>query len=185
VKSDGTLALYSVLPYRKPGTLLGSLLFKDMPEESDFSGGLTWSKPAQTVAQRYQAGFTTRPGMAGGRYTAPAKGENALDFAQVPLTGIDFGAVEGDLPGMLSDTISISTASVAKETSTPADKLTIRINPANGLVTGSFTTTFFAPPTGQKTVTVSLNGAIVQKAGVAGGYFLGPQHSGIFSFTSP
>jgi hypothetical protein len=182
VKSDGSLALFTTLPYKKAGTLLGTILFQDSSEESDCEGVLTWTKPAQPTAQRYQAGFSTLPTLVGGRYVAPAKGENALDFGQQPMTGVGFGAVLGDLLSPIADQISISTASAVRETSTPTDKLTVKINPATGLITGSFTANFFGPLSGQKTLSVPLNGAIVQKVGIAGGFFLGPEHSGIFSF---
>jgi hypothetical protein len=185
VKTDGSFALYTTLPYKKPGTLLGTIVFQGIPGESDCLGSLTWTKPAQTTVQRYQAGFSTLPTLVGGRYVPPAKGENAIDFGQQPITAADFGAVAGDLPGRFDDHISISNASVVHETSSLTDKLTVKINPATGLITGSFTTNFFASPTGQKNITVTLGGAIVQKQGIAGGFFLGPEHSGIFSFPVP
>ncbi len=182
VKSDGSLAVFAPLGYKTAGTLVGTIIFQDVPGESDCAGNLTWVKPAQTTVQRYQAGFSATPPLVGGRYVAPALGENAIDFDQQPITGGGFGAVNGDLLSPITDQISISTASVVRETSSPTDKLTIKINPATGLVTGSFTSGFFTAPTGLKNTSVTLTGAIIQKQGIVAGYFLGPQHSGVFSF---
>ncbi len=178
VKTDGSFAFFATLPYKISGALHGQVKFEDLPNQSDFDGNLSWTKPAQTKAGIYRNGFSVSTILVGSLYTPPAKGERALDFSTQPTESLTLSLGYGDLPLILSDTIDLSPKNRVVETSANTDGLSVKINPKTGLFTGSFTSVFFEPPTGQKALKANFSGAILQKRVLAAGYFLAPLHSG-------
>jgi hypothetical protein len=168
--SKGGLWPLYFAPSGVPQTLLGWVAFDTNGaggKPDGFTGTVTWVKPALTVTNNtnnyYTNGFTNTSVLLGSVYSAAYQRTNGLALANpsIALSG-------GNLSTNLADFVNAA----GLETYTTADKttLTLTINPASGLFTGQY-----APAKGKQ---IPLGGAVLQNAGVAGGFFLGTNQSG-------
>ena len=174
--------VYVNLPYKAAGSLVGRITFEDQSGVSDCDGLLDWYKPAQIAAGIYKVGFDTTLSAIGSRYAKPPAGVLALNLAtgspnaNVDLTEPDFVTtttkrVTVAIGGVLNtDSVTINNPST--------DALVMSINSKTGLFLG----TFKHPVSG---ITVKLQGALLHKQNVAGGYFIGPVQSGAVSLAAP
>jgi N-acetylneuraminic acid mutarotase len=87
LKEDGSMALYTIVPYRPgpAGTLSGVFRFNEVQDVSDLDGELAWSKPRQTGPALYRNGFETTSHLIGSHYRRPAACEQALVFTNTLL----------------------------------------------------------------------------------------------------
>ncbi len=173
--------VYIPLGYKTVGSLVGSMAFEDVPGMSDCDGSLTWQKPAQTAAGLYKAGFATTLSAVASLYSPPPAGALALDLpiassnATVTLSEPDFAStlshdvtlgISPTLPG--TDGVTV--------TSPSADALTMSVKTKSGVFSG----TFVNPLTNKAT---KLQGVLLYKQSIAGGYFLSPTQSGEVSLS--
>lgn len=177
------------------GSLLGGLvLLKGNESDADdniLTGALTWTRPANTAATAriYKAGFglagtpVTSPvllDVVGGRCVIPLASQlilGAISASQNARAVFEYGSIHAtsDDPNVLLDITAGGKVGVSVPN--PA-ALKLTVNPATGVIGGSFTLTD-APSPGAKDVkrTVTLQGLLIRDgaAQVGVGYFLLPE----------
>jgi hypothetical protein len=144
------------------GSLLGWLTFANHPE-SDVAGTLTWFGPPRT-GLRYTSGFATQTATSGSKYVPPS-GEGTRVLA---LTN---GTVSFAAGNLVTFTNTIQLSADGKTTNLGTNKLTLTIQPATGLFTGTV-----VPPVATKAIT--FKGAVHQKGSYGSGFFLGTNQTG-------
>jgi formylglycine-generating enzyme required for sulfatase activity len=172
--------IYSVLGYKIPGSLTGSLTFEDIPAVSgtggsDCDGTFTWVKPVQPYGDLYPIGFTTTLAAAGSRYQEPPLGTLALTLSNSDPNA-NISLTEPDFAGPYNHQLYITSSSRASTdtvvvTNTSSDSLKLSINAASGIFTG----TFIDPISAER---VEVSGLILFKQTEAAGFFLSPTQSG-------
>ena len=145
--------------YKNAGHLSGAITFQHLTGQSDFSGTVTWEKPASSKAQ----GFTATSQLIGSLFSP---GLPALSLA-APATALFIG------PGVTGTATFNGLSQVGSRVKTTG--LSLTINQSNGVVTGTF-----LPPGGKKTFAVY--GVVFQDQDVADGYFVDPDGEGEFMF---
>lgn len=146
VGPQGQVLIYQPL-YTKPGSFCGTLNMTpstiDAPSSLTSGPELSWYKPQQTAADRFEKdGFLTNCAAQGGLYRVPPAGDVAAGLADVARNGlVTFGG-----PAESSETIPNSyftLTSAAKLTmATGLDnpgKTTLTVKPATGEFSGGFT----------------------------------------------
>ncbi len=120
----------------------------------------------------YSGGFTNALTIAGSAF-APDNNATLLDMAnlEVTLSG-------GILPGVLSNSVTPSPSGKFSASGEGIPGLTLSVNPATGVIRGSFTD----PVT---SATTPIKGLVFQDQTNAGGFFLGGTNSGLFLLTPP
>jgi len=162
VASDGTWPLYLSL-YAGNGLLTGWMDFTN-EVASDLSGQLTWTRPANSAAHYYPAGFTNQFLAAGSVYTPPAyRGGEILTLTNgtVTLSG-------GDVAAAFTNSISLGGLDHATDLS--SNPLTLTFLPGRGLFTGHVQD----PATGD---ILPFSGAVFQKLETGYGMHLGADQS--------
>ncbi len=165
--------IYIPVKYKSAGLLVGVMAFEAVAGVSDCDGELFWLKPSQTKGL-YKSGFTTTLLPVGSRYAAPLAGNLALD-----LTGAAQNATitlsEPDFTGDLVKNVLIGFGKPGVNTATvnnpAADLLTMSIKASTGIFSG----TIIDPISNKST---KIQGALLYKQSIAGGYFLSPTQSG-------
>jgi hypothetical protein len=150
--------------YSGIGALLSWVRFEDRTAD-DFHGSLVWMKPAQPLEKYYPSGFMLMTELAGSRYTAPTdRSAPVLDLPSgvVVLSG-------GDLPQACTNDLHLGLGS--KGTDAGPDQLKLAFTPASGLFKGRVV------PAGG-TGAIAFQGAALQKANRASGFFLSTKHAG-------
>ena len=142
--------------------MLGWLTFANHPE-SDVAGTLTWFGPPRT-GLRYTSGFATQTATSGSKYVPPS-GEGTRVLA---LTN---GTVSFAAGNLVTFTNTIQLSADGKTTNLGTNKLTLTIQPATGLFTGTV-----VPPVATKAIT--FKGAVHQKGSYGSGFFLGTNQTG-------
>ncbi|MEO7676598.1 MAG: hypothetical protein ABIV39_07555, partial [Verrucomicrobiota bacterium] len=154
VYKNGLWPFYVPL-YKGAGSIL-SLITLPTGESTTISGDATWFKTGNK-------GFTNETTVIGSHYSPPAKGGRSLagSSAVVILGG-------GNLSASTTNNASLENGRIVTD---GTNRLTISINPANGVFNGSFV----HPETKDKTL---VKGVVLQQQNSARGFFLGTNQSG-------
>ncbi len=170
LSKNGQWPLYAPL-YGGKGALLGWATFSDQPS-TDFEGVMSWIKPAIPGLALYPDGFSSEAALLGSRYT-PASGNTNrvlnLSNAVVLVSG-------GNLPTSFTNDVLLGAS--GKVTNSGPNSLTMNFTASSGLFSGSFVPVGVAKG-------VAFRGAALQKASIAGGYFLGTNASGRIALEAP
>ncbi len=150
--------------YGGKGALLGWAGFADRPA-SDFDGVISWIKSPQPLATYYPDGFSREAVLTGSHYTPPAGVTNRI----LNLTNGLVVFSGGNLPHSLTNAVLLGSAN--RITNAGPNSLAMTFRLSSGLFRGSLI------PAGN-TKAISFNGAVLQKAGLGSGYFLGTNQSG-------
>ncbi len=170
LSKHGQWPLYIPL-YAGKGALLGWVNFTNQPT-TDLEGLLSWIKPAIPGTALFPDGFDSDSALIGSRYRPPSGETNrllSLSNAVVTVSG-------GNLPAAYTNDVLIGAS--GKLTNAGPDRIVWSFVPSSGLFNGSFT-----PAGGTKAV--PFHGAALQKAGIAGGFFLGTNRSGRIALEPP
>jgi len=163
VSRDGKLPFYASL-YSGKGSILGWLGTTNAPTE-DISGDVCWIRPALTSLKIYTNGFNYMTNFIGSRYVATN-----------PILNVTTGQVvlsDGRLDP--SYVTSATLGANSKMTNTGPGKLVFTFTLSSGLFKGSYQPT-------NTVKAVPFNGAVLQKAGRASGFFINSNQSGRVSF---
>lgn len=181
VSTDCIWSLYrSLYGTNGKGYLAGSLVFRSIAGVSAVDGNWTWDKQpgATPKSPLYPAGFTTTRPVVGALYTPPAKGSRAW----ATLANSYYNAwwrVEGPrLPSLPAHQITSLDRAVTWTTANSLlyygpDRLTMKVNAATGIVTGSYLDT----PRGVK---FTFGGVLLQSQQLVTGSWLSPAAVGRF-----
>ncbi|MDP9291235.1 MAG: CAP domain-containing protein, partial [Verrucomicrobiota bacterium] len=157
--AGNTFTLFSRL-YAATGSIGGEVTFQSA-SDSDFSGTLTWVKPARPADKFYPNGFSAQVEFIGSRYTPPAA-NSVGSGGTVSFSG-------GNLAQAFSQPITISKKIIVSLPN--AQRVTAALNPTTGVFSGSFRS--------PQTLTLkTFHGAFVQKQNAGAGYFLGTDMAG-------
>ena len=131
--------------------------------EIDLNGEVAWFKPARRVPAVYTNGFALGLPVAGSIYT-PFRTNRLFDaeVASVAFT-------EGGLMDAFTKVVALGPS--GRVTFSPPNKLTLKAVSATGLFTGTV-----VPPDGTKPM--PFKGALLQRQGYGGGFFLNAGQSG-------
>jgi len=163
VDQDGIVLMNAPL-YKSPkGFICGETSFVSGDAEADQKGVLTWRKPVQQKGDSsYAAGFSGSTAWQAARYTKLAKGAPIFGpgVSSATLT-MEFGG----LAAPVTKTVAITAQGLSVQ-NTGSDAVTMAMNPANGLFSGSYV----HPRDSQKR---SLGGVLYQKQTLGRGLFNG------------
>jgi hypothetical protein len=151
--------------YKGRGMLLGWFNFSETNVESP---QCIWVKNAGASGKLFTQGFTNQTIITGDRYDPPSSGQAAVDWTSALISLQD-----GDLESTLRDV-----GTVEKNTFhfSGTNGIALSIKSKTGLISGKF-----IHPLTRKTA--KLQGALLQKRNVAGGFFLGTNASGAITLT--
>jgi hypothetical protein len=164
VLAHGRWPLYVPL-YSGAGEILSWLTFSNSAQD-DFSGPVSWIKPAISSAKYFPAGFDLETNAIGSIYHAPAS-------TTIPILAMtnDFVLLtDGNLGNNLTNSVTIGPKSQVFD-QTLVNKLKLTVSTS----LGSFKGTFQDPVTLKP---VSFSGVLLQKQNYGSGYFLGTNQSG-------
>jgi hypothetical protein len=161
ISTQGFWPLY-VAPYGGAGLVAGWVQFSSQVE-SDFAGDILWIKPSIGGAY-YPDGFSDSTWMLGSRYTPPPALTNGLAIF-----------TDGNLTAPFTNNFAFSKG--FKVSNLGTNKFNLSINPSSGLFKG----TVLDPDSG----VISFRGAILEKAGIGAGFFLGTDQSGQVYLSQP
>jgi hypothetical protein len=164
--SGNQFFLYHRGIYGGKGLLAGTITFEPL-ETSDCDGALQWYKPPQKSGNYFKEGFDTDLAVAGARYSNPHE-----QGMQVPTLTLALGG--GGLDSPISATVALSPSNSFTVSGDNPEKLKLTLNPASGLLRGSFIHPAIHRP-------VIFNGILYHYpfAPTPGaGFFLGPVISG-------
>lgn len=153
---------------KKAGFISGQVAFATDPGVSDFTGGLSWLKPA-TSGLFHPDEFDTVLDFAGARYLPPLKGQSALLLASTTPNTV-FTASGG---GLAVDPLvrGITLDSKNKFVIPPhTSALKLSLASATGLFSGSFK---------DGAATRAFGGVILQSLNMGSGFFTGATESGL------
>lgn len=143
--------------------------FQEIPAVSDAAGDLSWSKPLPGGAFHPPA-FDATVALTASRYTPPAPGRRALPLENV-AGNAEWQAEAGGLTAAIRKLVTIDLANVAQPILPEPEKLKLRINPASGLIAGSFVHAGLGRA-------VTFGGAVLQKSASAIGNFAAADRTG-------
>ncbi len=165
VAGNGESPFYVSL-YRGNGSIFGWLTFTNLPS-GDVHGALQWVKTSAADVKNYPAGFTNLTEILGSRFAAPPRGVPVLNFTNA--TALLEG---GNLPTPSSNSIALNTKNKFVVVAPNANRLTLTVSPATGLLRGRFLN-----PTSGKTS--QIKGVLLQKQNVGGGFFVEKNENGL------
>ena len=162
VSKDGYWPLYSPL-YRGWGSLYSWLQFNASTNE-DLSGDVTWIRPEMSWTWYYPSGFAVIQTASGSRYTRPPRGTQILPInnAQIQFNG-------GNLSQNFTNQIFLD--SLNRIQNNGASELRMSFSLSNGSFSGKV-----RDPNSLEWV--PFKGVVLQKFGVAAGYFPGWDETG-------
>jgi hypothetical protein len=162
---DGQWPLYLSL-YSGTGSVLSWLTVTNRATD-DIRGLLSWIKESSIKSKLYAEGFTNECNVVGSEFIAPPKGSlRVLNLTQAELT-----FAGGDLASEFTNLLDFDL--LGKVSNLSPNSLSIKFNPASGLISGTVT-----DPTSGKPFKFS--GAVFQKQNAGSGFLLGPSRSGRF-----
>jgi len=162
VSGYGTWPLYNSL-YKKQGSVIGWIT---IASNNTLTAMVDWFKPATPTDHFYPAGFTTAAGMTGAIYVSPtAGGPSIAGSGTLTLGG-------GNLSGNIVKSVVIDAQGKVTVSPSGPDKLTMKIQPTTGQLSGSFVN----PAIGNKSI--KFNGLLLQSDKSSAGFFLGTSQSG-------
>lgn len=159
LSKNGEWPLFASL-YKGKGSLISWVTFTDQPD-SDLTGLFNWLKQSQP-AKSYASGITNEATLTGSRFT-PNSTNNILSVSNALLS-----FVGGNLAEDFTNAIAIDPKN--KVSNLASNKLSLKLNKANGTFSGSVT-----PPAGGKAI--SFRGAILQQQTNGAGFLLGTNRS--------
>ena len=151
--------------YKSKGSFFGWLNITNTAT-NDIPGLLLWTKKAGVVGNYCAAGFTNEVRSLGSRYQAPAAATAGVGLSDALLL-----LEGGNLTQVATNLAHLSALNKITFTGTNVAKLTLTLNPASGLLTGSF----LNPQTLKSTL---IKGVVLQRQVCGGGFFLGTNHTG-------
>lgn len=160
-------------PKREKGSLTGELSVFAVTGSTNLSGTLTWNKP-QEANGAYPAAFTTTLVVTGSPYSFTSGGSVLPGFVSGTLTLSDTNAV------VLSGSAHLA-AGDALSLYNPVDQLKVTLTPSTGIFKGAFS----YPIAGKTAKRTAFSGVVLQSQNTAGGFYLGPNGSGMVSLTNP
>jgi hypothetical protein len=162
ISKQGIWPLYAAL-YGGRGAAASWVEFAS-DSNSDLDGQMVWVKPAGAPGNYYPGGFVNQSAVSGSLYTPPTSGARAMQLTtgSLLLSG-------GGLSQTLNIPISISSNN--KITAPTGSKTTITLSSTTGLFKG----TAINPDTKKAFI---FQGALLEKANVGSGFFLGTNQSG-------
>jgi len=175
ISKDGFWPVYASL-YTNKGVIMGELSFLELGDISDFSGPLTWMRPADTKAAMFKLGFGTTLNSLGSRFVKPGINSRLFPLANVGGNSLLFLS-EGGLPAEMERLVLMTAANKGIVPTQGADIATFVPVATTGLVSG----TFLHEDT-QKSVT--FKGAVLQKQDMAAGFFPGGLYNGDMTFNA-
>ena len=173
--------VYINLSYKAPGSLIGTVTFENIPNESDCDGVLAWTKPPQTSGVLYTGGISTTLSAIGSRYAKPPAGVLALTLTGTSAPNASVTLNESDWANPITHLVTVGPGATPSSNTvtvamTGSDALQMSINAGSGSFSGSF----LNPSTNK---TTSIGGVLFRKQTMAGGFFLTPTESGAVSLT--
>jgi|GEM_PF-1778016 len=175
VSKDGFWPVYASL-YTAKGVLMGETNFTSLAGISDVGGQLIWMRPADAKSLLYKPGFTTELDSVGSKFI------KAVTYRRlIPMQNVGGNTLlqleDGGLTAPLSRLATVNSANVTNVPMQDADRSTLTITGATGLLTGNF----YHPVTQKLT---AYKGAILQTQNLMGGYFLEGTHGGKMSLAA-
>lgn len=170
VSKDGAWPMHAS-PYKSKGILIGQLGFVNgLAAGFDVGGTLSWMRPLDAKAMKFQPGFMTEVVVAGGSFAKPLANQRLI-----PLANLGGNAsLILDAPELEAPMVNLVTMLASNKVMVPlqnAWRTTVMPVASKGLISGKF----FHPET-QKTV--KYQGAVLQSQGLFAGYFLGGERGG-------
>jgi hypothetical protein len=188
VSPNGTWPFFISL-YSHGGAIIGSLTFADEPT-TDVSGPVSWLRPNQPHSRLYPAGFSFQTNLIGSIFTFI---DGAPSLALSPLTTNANSTVQGEVilqnGGLARDTTNFINIgpndSVTNVMALVTNTVPIRTNQLSLSISGdgSFSGSAVNPGTGKRSV--SINGALLQKANQGFGQFINTNQTGRVRIQSP
>ena len=166
----GQFPLYQVLSSGTGAYIAGVITFGNVASVSDAAGTLHWVKPAQSVAQAYQAGFVTNLSAVASKFPSatPVLGKSGT----MTVKG-------GTLTVTLTKTVTIPASGGALViTPNGTDGTTLSVDATTGLITGTFLPGWLANPS--DSTRRSVYGVLFPKQNTAGGLFIQTTKTGQF-----
>jgi hypothetical protein len=163
VSKNGQWPLFISL-YHGQGLVLSWVTFSDA-STTDFSGDVSWIRPSLPKAKLYPDGFTAQTSISGSRYSRPARGQGILN-----LTDANLVLDGGNLDQTISDAVTIDSNNRVVNLGT--DKLSLSFSTSSGLFGGRVVSA------NSTLKSISFHGVVLQKQGIASGYFTGIDQSG-------
>lgn len=149
---------------RPRGSISGKMTLRDVPNVSDFDGGIQWVKRPHSAERYFDHGFTIRAHAVGSKYTAPETGSHSLTGLSGEESNAEFSTND---PGITPNpgTLSVNWSSANKLTipATGTEKIRMVISRKTGLVTGSY----IDKTNGVRSI---LRAVVFQKQQLAGGH---------------
>lgn len=162
VSGYGTWPLYNSL-YKNQGSCIGLIT---IDTNNALTASVNWFKPPVAKDHLYSGGFTTTVALAGAVYVSPANGGPSVAGSGTLTLG------GGNLPSNIVKSVIIGASGNVAISPTGSDKLTLKIKPTTGQISGSFV----SPNVGKKALKV--NGLLVQTNNFGAGLFLGSNETG-------
>jgi hypothetical protein len=165
-------------PYLFNRGLISGVVTTAGEETATPAGSLKWFKPAQRNDVLFPVGFAIPDiRLVGSRYVVPPRGSRVLSsFTAAPENSGIVELAAGNLTANITRTISLSAANVftilPPPANSPNERLELRVNLANGFVTGAF----IHPGTLPRRF-VPIRAVVLQNAGTVEGQFIGSTFS--------
>jgi hypothetical protein len=117
-------------------------LVTNVSNDPQISANCWYQRPAVTTQPFYRYGYLNTFELKGKRYTKPALNARAQGFLDTTGNGeLRIRGSTGEMVDPINEPLSLSTANKITFANPLPRKLSLSVNPANGLVTGSITTT--------------------------------------------
>jgi polygalacturonase/PKD repeat protein len=164
VSRHGMWPLYKVL-YKNQGASVGWATFGS---NTTLGATVDWFRPSLPSSQFYPAGFATNVTLIGKRYIPPDSNTSAAGNYQVSLGG-------GNLQSDIVKSVYLYDVGNVVVLSANAENLKMKIDPATGQFSGSFTHPLLNE-------TIKFTGSLLQFGSTGAGYFLGATEGGFVIF---
>ena len=164
IAANGYVPIYQT--YNGGQAVLFGWLVINPADTTDLQGSLRWERAAGG-AGGFAAGFTNQIQVLGSRYLPPAPGTRVLNLVNSPVILFD----NGDLSPGFSQSFELDTRNHFALRAPNAAKVNLNLNPASGVLNG----TFVNPTTHRPT---EFRGVVLQKQNYGGGFFPGSGISG-------
>ena len=164
VNNDDTWNIYHKW---REGELGGSVVFRDVPDVSDFDGTVRWTRPVNSRARIFHEGFAWEGNLLGSLYVAPRSGARVI--SQLP-DGDDNGQLNiGDAsPVVGARNFTWADRNRIAVTGLVNERVSLRVISSSGAMSGSFADQYVD---GGRTVrrNIRFNAVVFQKQGIGTG----------------
>ncbi len=173
LRGDATVPLFTSLYANPLGNLAGVLTYADLLQ-SDFTGTLAWTKPAQTVPGKiYPAGFTATATVSGSLFVPPKTGARSFIYTSV-TPALAIVKISDPAVAEIDATKIVSAADLCTVSGSNPNSVLVTLNRKTGDFTGSY-----VPTGGAKRL---FTGVQDVKANLAAGVFTTTDASGAVLF---